>query len=281
MYLFAMKSDRSEGRGRKTSVMVAAAMAAAVGCAAAVEAATLTNVTTGTVMFDTGWETGTAGSSTGGTPGGDVSTDTPLVGTISSPVGGNTSGDAWIFTDYTYSGTNVKAYTGDKFVATIRRNPGGGDGALRGVSSDTVSSDEGDTISLAVAFYRGAGNGKIALYNDQGDTLVWLNLLANSDVVAWTGAAEDTGLDYTQNEWNTLVVEYVNGADTASVSLNGGSSVSFTTNGAGNVHSFQLQNNGGGSDIPFYWDNVIPEPGSLLLLSAGAPLILLRRAGRP
>lgn len=249
---------------------------AGLGLAPTAEAALLYNQTTNTTMFQTGWEDGPNHDIDGN---GNVLNHTATVGTIVEPIGSSVSSRAFVYTEY--SDTNIQPavtpYSGDQFLRTYTFGTGsrGGIGLLKDAGA---SSDAGDTITFSTMFYSGRGLGMIEVFHGTDpaeDRTIWINLMGDGEVRSWTGSANDIiTATHTPGEWNKVVIEYINGQNVATISINGSTPEQVATFGSGNIMQVELRMNSSNSDA--FWD-AIPEPASLTLLGLGGLLMLRRR----
>jgi len=228
---------------KRAALGILGAILAAASSAPAVK---LTNQTTGQTMFSCDWEDGPAHDLT---PPGPAGSQTGYTGTLVD------LGRAYVYHTFDLYSPAVTAYEANQFLRTYRTTTGI-HGAIRGEMDAGATSSAGETIVLETAFYGDAGIAAVKLLDadqDLSDPVVWLNMWSSGGAIAsYTGATEYLTLTFTPDAWNTLEIVYVNGAGTATVSINGGAPEAINTKITGNIEGLILQTNS--TNTEFYWD---------------------------
>jgi hypothetical protein len=245
---------------------VAVAAAIAILCLCAVmHAAQVTNVTAGTTVFKDNFETGAFAPSIGSWT--IIGPDVTVTNSTAPPDPGPAEGS---------------------FYAKLFRNSDApSQGNLQ--AHFLTQSNPGDLIRLSfMAYLPDDGiDSRAQFILDDGDfnsARAWFRPDGAGNVIAVGPgfAVTDTGVDYTPNTWQEWDLEYVVGASTFGVRVNGVSASGFPSFTTGEVAFADLFN---GSKVPgsLYLDAVpppatpAPEPAAFLLSACGVALLAKRR----
>lgn len=236
---------------RKHVMGVFAAMAVGIGSQVAL-AVKVTNLATNEVVFDSrGFEGDTAGTPPSATAAGN-----------------------WVnyYTDTVVTGSPPGAFEGTQYAHTAR--DAGGAGGPEGHFSANQFFD-GDQLHMEFALYLNPGadggfflHGASAYYRAigrlTGGQFAYLDP-SNSYIYS--------GMPYQTGKWQKWTIDYVVGAPTWKVGVDGASVTVPVYSGGGDVDGLYF--NHFGDD--HFWIDAVPEPGSLVLLGFGGMAFILRR----
>jgi len=251
-------------------ILIAATSATVMTLATQSHGMLITNVTTNTVIFNSGGFEG----------------DTPNA----NPADASPGSYQYVATkDLVRDAAAPGAYTGTQYLETSR--DASGSGHARFIYS--VEPSVGDTVRAEFMLYSETGDNRInwgagtpptdlattyrgSVRINASGTFMYINP-TTPQTGAWTVASSTT---ITRGVWQHWIMEYTVGSGQFSVSIDGSTPEVFptmTTADAGSyTRFFSIANAGNGK---FYIDSVlIPEPASLSLLALGGLLMMRRRS---
>lgn len=239
--------------------VVMLSMAMLLGATVTAEATILKNVTDGTVLFADNYEDGPLNA----TP-----TETqPQVGTWDYVVNDVLNVD---------STEGIAPMTGSQFLRVERSAALGEDqGKIWGLRDPSIDSEADDVIRFETGLYPVSGEISFQLMGDPTPEIVKVSPNANGDIWYRDNGWKLASTTCNGGEWNTVVIEYANGASTFNLSVNGSPWETLNSEGSGVVQMIEIKNNSGES--LGYVDAIIPEPGSAALVLIGLVALGLGR----
>ena len=150
-------------------------------------------------------------------------------------------------------------FAGDDVFATLTAQSQAGQ--LISMKTMAQVSNDADYQRMKLRYMSGATGGTVSVY-------LFTDGAGNVQTYAPSYVIQDTGLDYIPGQWQEWEMNYVSGASTYSLSIDGVTATGLPVVNTANVGSFLVSNGGEASAGSNYFD-AVPEPSSLLLLGCG------------